>query len=340
MRRMPSFADLSLLSRDEWSSANMPPSENVTLTLDPYPGSIDGHVGGVIGMPSGLSVALEFVVELLCTQFRREGNAVGVSSSAVWQDIGTFVGQPRGDGGVDVPFCFDVPASAPYTDSRSSSDRNHNSWTLRIASKLASEDFERHWRIPVLARGQRASAAVARAQAVVTEADVDALLHLEQSSSGLTMDYPPGRTAAAAPFLIVGGTTFCGAGWLIAHEHSVLFGIVCWIAGLLAAASGLWLVGNRLRVELRSGSLFITRRLFRIRVRSAAVALSRITGIACAKTGFSESGAEIKVYHRLMVKTLDGASYVVGDSFVGYGEAMAGARRLAQLTGLKVLEKE
>lgn len=88
---------------------------------------------------------------------------------------------------------------------------------------------------------------------------------------------------------------------------------------------------------LRSGSLVITRRLFGIQIRSATVALSRVAGIACSKTGFSERGTEVKVYYRLVVKTSDGASYIVGDSFVGYGEAMAGARRLAQLTGLKVL---
>ena len=136
----------------------------------------------------------------------------------------------------------------------------------------------------------------------------------------------------------MGGTRICRAGCLIAAEaRYFLFGIIFWIIGLLAAASGLWLVGNGLRVELRGDSLFVTRRLFGIQVRRVAVALSRVVGIACTKTGFSEQGAEVKVYYRLIVKTSDGASYVVGDSFVGYGEAMAGARRLAQLTGLKVL---
>jgi hypothetical protein len=238
---------------------------------------------------------------------------------------------------VDVAFCFALPANLPYTASRSSSASDHYDWTLRIASNLANEDFERHWRIPVLASGQQASAAVARAQAVTSAADADARLHLEQGASELTMDYPPGRTAATAPLLIAGGATFCGAGWLIASKHALFFGIIFLITGLLTAASGLWLVGNGLRVELRRGSLVITRRLFGIQIRSAAVALSRVAGIACSKTGFSERGTEVKMYYRLLVKTSDGASYIVGDSFVGYGEAMAGARRLAQLTGLKVL---
>lgn len=337
MSRMPSVADLSLLSRKEWSSADMPASESVTLSLDPYPGSIDGHVGGVFGLPSGLSMAREFTVELQCTEFSvRSGDGIGSSTS--WQDIGTFIGQARDDGGVDVAFCFALPAHVPYSESRPSSAGDYKSWTLRIASKLANEDFERHWRIPVLACGRCASAAVARAQAVVSTADADAQLHLEQGSSGLTMDYPPGRTAATAPLLIVGGAVFCGAGWLITHYDSLFFGLVCWVTGLLAAGPGLWLVGNGLRVELRGGSFFITRRLFGIQVRNVAVKLSRVAGIACSRTGFSEQGAEVKVYYRLVVKTSDGASYIVGDSFVGYGEAMAGARRLAQLTGLKLLE--
>jgi hypothetical protein len=38
------------------------------------------------------------------------------------------------------------------------------------------------------------------------------------------------------------------------------------------------------------------------------------------------------------VKTLDGESHIVGDGFVGYGEARACAQRLAQLTVFKVME--
>jgi hypothetical protein len=318
----------------------MPPAENVTLTLDPYPGSIDGHVGGVIGVPAGLAEGREFVIELLCVELELGGGRAdgGNRDGPRWQDVRTFGGKPRADGGVDIAFCFDVPASAPYTSSRSTSSSDHVRWNLRVTSKQASEDFERHWRIPVLASGQRASGASSTNEPVVLAAEVDSQLNRKPGGGGLVMDHPAGRAAATAPLLLFGGLAFCGAGWLLARRGELFFGAVLCLIGMLAGAGAVWLLGNSLQVEVRSGSLHITRRLCGIPIRNTRLPLSRIAGIACTKGMMSERGPETRVYYRLLARTLDGDSHVIGDAFVGYSAAMDGARRLSALTGLKVLE--
>jgi hypothetical protein len=325
-----SFADQSLLARPDWSSPVMTASGNVTLTLDPYPASIAGHVGGVIDIPPGLSKAEGFTVELVCTLYSRG------KSWLLWQDRYDCVGQPRSDGGTTVPFCFHVSMDPPYT---SDGPGDRNAWTLRISSKPMDVDFARHWDIPVLTTGQHTSEAVSSRMVMAVTQDVDASLHMEEGSGGVKMNYQAGRSADAGIKLLVCGAPFGGAMWLIQYMGGDTFMMgVCGLAALLMCGAGVWLLGNRLCVELQDETLFIQRRLLGIPIWHRELLRSRIVGVTGVKGVQSNNGPQTELYYRLVVKMVGGETYIIGDGFVGYSAVMAGASRLASLTGLKLLE--
>jgi hypothetical protein len=311
----------------------MPAAQDATLTLDPYPGSTDGHVGGVIELRQGVTKATEFTLELFCTEFRPHRE---ISSSILWQDLVTCGFRARADGVLEVPFCFRLPAEAPHT---SEGPGDKRTWTLRVSSKLVAENFARDWVIPVLGTGVQASSAVAAAAAPPT-AGVDEQLHLTHDASGLTMHYPQGRTARPAAYLIAFGVACGSVAWLLGHSarHEAMMQLVCWVFGIPVGAGGLWLLGNALHVEVRRGSLFIQRRLFGIALSTTELPLSRVACIAVSKSALSEQGPDAQVFYHLLARSVDGPAHVVGDCFVGYGAALRAANRLAQLTGLKLAD--
>ena len=137
---------------------------NVALTLDPDPGSIDGHVGGFIEIPQGLSPDDALCIELSCTRFRYRNHSTSSNSSLLWKDVCAFGGQARDDGSLLVPFCFSLPSEAPLT-SEGPGDRN--SWVLQITSARGDAEFGRRWTIPVLSTGQLQSADAPEARSLV-----------------------------------------------------------------------------------------------------------------------------------------------------------------------------
>lgn len=309
----------------------LPAAADVALTLDPNPGATGGHVGGVIEIRQVPLRATELTLELSCTYFHRSGNNQS-SSSVVWQDIARFPCRMRADGAIEVPFCFYVPEEAPNTVD---APGDHYTWRLRIRSMLDAEDFARHWNVPVTASGVHASPAIAALSAMASSpAVIDRQLHLTQDASGVTMDDPAGRYAVAAGYMLAFGVVACGIG-LIKHDIAtkVFFGLI----GLPVSAGGLWLLGAARRVDVRRDGLFVHRSLFGVPVAKKEFAFARIAGLGVVKSSLSMQGENPRVYYEVRVKTVDDSTQTVSDGFVGYSAAMQAARRLSEITGLKML---
>lgn len=311
----------------------MPRSHDLVLRLDPDPGSIDGHVGGVIEVPQGLLQAAELDIELFCTRFVLGGNKS--SSTLVWQDKATFAVQTGASGMTRVPFCFYLPPEAPTSGEPAAS---YHVWTLATSAG----DFARRWEVPVLASGAHASPPIAALVASVPPANVlDQALHLTRDASGFTMDYPAGHNASGVSYMFVFGVGICGAACLMNHQEGRLsfMQVLCWLLGLPVIAGGLWMLGNSLRVELRYGSLLIRRRFFGWHVKTKQIALERIAGLTVVKSAWSmQGGRDPQLFYALKVESLDdGSSHTAGESFVGYSAARHAAHRMAELLGLKTL---
>jgi hypothetical protein len=125
---------------------------------------------------------------------------------------------------------------------------------------------------------------------------------------------------------------------LFAHKD-LAFAVLCGLLGALILAGGLWLTGNELLVEVRAGVLSIRRTWFGMFVWGRQLPLASLAGVT-----YGRSGTQLKdrngttVFYYLRALTTNGESHVVADGFVGASAARAAARRLAEQTGLKLIE--
>lgn len=312
---------------------------NVSLTLDPHPGSIGGHVAGFIDTPSTFRIGQAFTIELVCLRTYQSGTGKEreTRQEAVWQDIRHFQGYPLAEKRFSVPFCFDVPEGLPA--SQPASDNYHH-WQLQAKAETDGVDFEQHWDIPVFATAQLAPIGLVAQDIPPTDSDVDTSLHLRHTGGGIEMDYPTGRSASTALTLLIFTLIFGGAFYLMitqAKEAPLVILIAFGFTTAMLLACSIWLAGNRLKTSLQGSRWKIERFLFGIPVWEKQLSASEIDGISHNRGMQSQSGLNVKVYYRLTLKTRSGETFIIGDGFVGHSAITQATERLASLTHLKLL---
>jgi hypothetical protein len=125
------------------------------LTLDPYPGAIGGHVGGIVTI-RGADPRQPFEVSLECvySHVARAGGKRRRRSEVKWQTRGV-ADAGRVAGGAEVRFRFDVPPGLPASDAPEHDD--HHVWYLRVRSPQSDVNLERQFEIGVFPTGELAS---------------------------------------------------------------------------------------------------------------------------------------------------------------------------------------
>ncbi len=123
----------------------------IKITLDPYPGAINGDVAGNIHLSRPLPPGSDLQVTLDCVRHYRQGKSS--SQSVVWQNSHTV--QPlRSRRSTSAQFLFEVPKNLPPS---SVPDRSYHNWILDINAQVAGIDLSRQVEIPVFATGAKAS---------------------------------------------------------------------------------------------------------------------------------------------------------------------------------------
>ena len=124
------------------------------LTMDPFPGSVDGDVGGVIAVNMAWDPAVDYQVSLTClhSTLERRGKNRSRRETPVWQDSGQ--GSPTvGGEGIRIRFRFAVPPGIPVTEKKLGND--YHLWRLNLFAELPGPDLDRSYEIPVFATGAR-----------------------------------------------------------------------------------------------------------------------------------------------------------------------------------------
>jgi len=165
------------------------------VTLDPFPGSIGGHVGGTVDVRLPYDSALNF--ELTLTNIHSYMSGSGKNRSrkekAEWQD--TIVAHAESDGsGTRLTFRFDVPEGLSESDV--DQDDSYYLWRLSLNAVLDGTDIDRSYEIPVYAtavESQRLSRlAIDRSQHVLSERSTTVVTKLwsEKASRAIARPEP------------------------------------------------------------------------------------------------------------------------------------------------------
>ena len=234
------------------------------LSLDPFPGSVGGQLGGVIYVDKRFTAPPKNTdIEVQCVRKIRRRNDDESSEKKVWYRSAKFNWE-MGEFGWQLRFCFDIPND--QTVSSPPLDSNGIEWrvTLNAETESGIEFKRRYDDIPVFATGRNASfndliadhvaaSIIEQHQSLVAD-----VLDLQSDHRGYSLYYPMLRSWLGGIFAIV-GLFFTVVGLNI---PDIIFNIVFPLLGIPCFLGGLYSLGNSLKVRIGAEGISSQRKLF------------------------------------------------------------------------------
>lgn len=325
----------------EWRRFGM-----AAVELDPFPGSIGGHVGGTIDLELPFDPSLRFHLTLtgIHTYISGTGKNRSRREDARWQDECVAHAEPGGRG-TRLSFRFDVPEELAESDATRRAD-SYNLWRLNLSAELPGTDLDRDYDIPVYATATRSRRLAERALAQAREQQsalhartIRGRFRFDPYAADKRMFYPVGRHFGSAFGGLMIGSIFAGAGgFFIVNESSWLFGIVFGGVGALIALACLYMMMNSLEVYQDGTGIVSVRRLLGIPVRTRRMSRHDFTRFLKHSSMRSRSGNKHVIYYSVLAVDRSGNQVVVGEGFRGENEANAAVDFIANAFGLNVTE--
>ena len=317
------------------------------VLLDPFPGSIGGHVGGTIDLNLPFDPDVEFRLTLTNVSSYMSGSGKSRSrrEKALWQDA-IVAHAERGSRGTRLTFRFDVPDELQASDAEQ--DESYIIWRLNLAADLPGTDLDRDFELPVYATAEESrflrGYAIEKARAAQSTFDmqeVRKLVNLSHEPAGKRLMFPMGRFFASALGGLIMGAIFVGSGWfLVTHADARIFGSIFGVIGALLFLGFFYMMFNSLEVRQTPSGLKTVRRLLGIPIRSTELARSDISTLMKKSTMQSNSGSKHTIYYSIYALDRPGNKYKIGDGFKGESQANAAIELIGREFGIQVDEED
>lgn len=311
------------------------------VTLDPYPGSIGGHVGGTIDLKLPYDAGHQFAVTLTCIHSYVSGSGKNRSKKekALWQENLVAHAAP-GANGTRLTFRFDIPDG--FKESDTEKDDSYHIWRLNLSAVLPGTDLDRDYDLPVYATATQSrflsNVAVKKSQDMQQAADeqaVRAATNLESASGVKRMFFPMGRHVGSAIGGFVVGGIFAAAGWfLIVQEGHTIFGSIFGGVGALIAIACLYMMLNSLEVRQVNREIVTVRRLIGIPISRKRMHRDAFASFHKNSSLKTQSGSKHTIYYSIEALDRQGEKMVIGEGFKGENEADAAIRLIGIEFGL------
>ena len=312
------------------------------VTLDPFPGSIGGHVGGTIDVRLPFDPNARFSLTLTCLKSYESGSGKDRSRKerAEWQDT-QVAHAASGPAGTRLVFRFDVPGDLRPSDA-TQDEESYHIWRLNLKAELPGADIDRDYEIPVYATGRHSERlshfsidSAKSEQRDLDLAEIRSLVTVEQGVGGKSIVYPMGRHLYNGLVGMLIGLVFAGAGWfLVTQEGHWFMGGIFGLVGSLIAVSGFYYMFNSLEVTRTGGGIRTVRRILGIPVKSMEMNASDFLRFSRKSSMQTQSGNRHTMYFKLFAVRNNGPKMVLGEGFKGAGQADAAEEFLARELGL------
>jgi len=290
----------------------------ITLTMNPFPGSIDGEIGGEVTIEMPYDPNIIYEVSLSCIYSHKERSFDGDYNrreNLIWHETGYGKSEPRAKGHV-VQFLFETSADLPLTDKQDKS--NYHLWRVTIQADSPRGPLYQVFEIPVIAIGGRSAGLQTNSAEYFPQGDssraVEQLLPLTRTGNLTQFYYPMFRNLPRNLILIFGAIgavilllflwseiTIFG---LFAFPYYVAFSLVILVCFIVV----LWVlygVFNSLEVILDGRYLRTKRRVLGMTLRSKAVPYEEITEIKIEKGTVFKSEDEIEMDYHIQAHSAD-----------------------------------
>jgi hypothetical protein len=335
--------------------------------MDPFPGSIGGHVGGrlqVGNLDYGLaSAAAELKVTLECVYSYMSGSGKNRSrrESVKWAEQG----RPqidRSSRGVNLVFRFDVPDGLPQADVEQTGA--YHFWRLGIHADIPGINLERSYNIPVFATAETsqnirhdvsAQAAATRkkasadAQLAIASGQFDIkglsrALRFRNEGHRILMAFPMFRNRLLTLFAAVfaGGFGFASYSMMVDMAGDggffgafmVIFALPFFLVALLATIATIYLPFNNLRVEIESGNVSVLRRLLFIPIYRRRLQRNDISHLSIKRSGSTGAGVNRIEHFKIRAQDKQGRQVTLAEDIDGEDVATHLRDYLAQRIGV------
>ena len=313
------------------------------VSLDPFPGSIGGHVGGTIDLRLPYDPNASFMLTLTSIHSYLSGSGKNRKRNerAKWQDT-RIAHAATGAQGTRLTFRFDVPGELDESDAVRDDSAWHL-WRLSLTADLPGVDVNRDYDVPVYATGERSRRLpesslrdLSAEQGRLDDAAVAGQVRLELAVGGRRMLFPIGRNLAPGLMSVLIGAIFTGAGWfLIGRAGHPFMGTIFGLVGGLVVLSGFWSFLNSLEVRQEGMTVTTVRRILGIPVRRRQMRQSDFVAFDKTSSRQSQSGGRHVMHYSIYAVCCDGNRMLVGEGFRGAGQADAAIRLLTREFGLR-----
>ena len=321
----------------EWNRFGATP-----VILDPFPGSIGGHVGGTIDIKLPYASSDKFLLTLTCIHSYMSGSGDNRSrrESAKWQDE-TLAHTESTSTGTRAVFRFEVPAESRESDATHDDDSWYL-WRLNISAKIPGTDMDRDYEIPVYATA-RQSRLISAHKIERSEAEEDAVYDGEirktvmvtNTGSGKRLSYSMGRNIASNGAAILIGGTFAAVGWYLAVvEGQRMFGVVFGGVGALVAIAAFYMMFKSLDVTLNSGTITSVRRVLGIPLRTRTMRSGEFRRFDVDNGVRTQGAGKHVMYFKVKAVDRSANEVLLGDGFKGQSGVEAAKRFLSKELGL------
>ena len=295
------------------------------LVMDPWPGSIGGHVGGVVNNSVPFSPEHRYLVTLSCMHSYMSGSGKNRTrkESVTWQTEGVCFSEARHGlkPGTKVSFRFGVPDHLPESDVVQSG--SYYLWRLSIGCDLPGTDFDRAFEIPVFRVGKQQSVELTlgteahHLTADMAHEGVQEIAEVRPIPGGMEFYYPAFKRPASGIFASIFGAVFMGIGVFMSGVEDVpfIFPFVFTPIGLGILSYGLWDLGKSLRVKLSADYLYTRRFFMGYPMTSRQLRTDQVRALDIKEGVSISSGNKTTVYYSLLAKTSDGKKLVLAERF-------------------------
>ena len=298
----------------EWFTLGRTP-----LAMDPFPGSIGGHIGGKVKTNLKYAPLTQATVSIQCLHSRIIGSGKNRrrTETVIWQNTGQSH-QGQSERGAHFQFRFDVPDNLPESDigGRSSS---YHLWRLTLDIKTErNQKITRHFVVPVFATSVqsmsiRHGTEDNEATKAAAQSGLESIADIKITQSGLEISFPAFRRIFSGVFLLLFGLIFSAVGVLVVRTGASIIFLVFLVLGVIIGLCGLYSLGKSLHVSAAPEGIKVSRFLFGIPLSTHRIPRENLVGLELRKTGSTKYKGQVIVDYTLVASSVDGGKHTVAE---------------------------
>lgn len=336
----------------------------IELRLDPFPGSIGGHVGGTLLMTRLVDLNASYQISLECVYSYQvsDGEKSSRRENVLWSEQGVAKINPVSNG-MQLLFRFNVPENLPEADVKPG--KAYYLWRLRLHSVVNGIPLNRSYHIPVFKTAESSaqirhdlSAQAEKQRKHQNELDQSAIqrrdfahtalarsMRYEQQGRTQTFYFPMFRNPFWIFFIGLFAVGFDFA--FIALNQTLftngsmdwpmfLFSLPFGLVGLAATLAGIILPLSSLTTTIENRTLSVTRRWLFIPYFKRIVQADEIVDIILKSSGSTSQGRKTIEHFRLAVITCTQQEFVLAEGIDGRDLAEQFREFIARQLALKL----